>query len=210
MSPPAATGAPVAVSPVHVERTDHPATLRWVCHEPGLVRVAAMRATCGDGPLARLLEGSVLTEVQAHGGDLLVGVADADRWPAVASIVHDAVLAALDHAGHDAPHDDVPEALVAATPDPPTIDEVRAAVDRLAGPVAADHGGRIEVVDVDASSVRVRLDGACRGCARSSDTLSRLVATAVERVHPGAELVVEDGCGSAEPRTRLAWPRRRR
>jgi len=58
-----------------------------------------------------------------------------------------------------------------------TKDEVQVVLDKIRPALQAD-GGDVELVDVEEGVVKVRLQGACRGCPMSQLTL----ASGVERV----------------------------
>jgi nitrite reductase/ring-hydroxylating ferredoxin subunit/Fe-S cluster biogenesis protein NfuA len=64
------------------------------------------------------------------------------------------------------------------------LDEVR--------PYIESHGGGVELLGVDAGVVRVRLHGACVGCAGSAMTLRRGVEDALRRHYPGFRELVAD------------------
>ena len=49
-------------------------------------------------------------------------------------------------------------------------EKIRAKLENLRGMLQAD-GGDLEVVEIDGSTVRLRLKGACRGCPHAAMTL---------------------------------------
>lgn len=57
------------------------------------------------------------------------------------------------------------------------LDEVR--------PYVHSHGGAVDLIDVTAGLVRVRLSGACAGCTASSDTLRERIDAALRERVPG-------------------------
>ena len=60
-------------------------------------------------------------------------------------------------------------------------------------PYINSHGGEVELVSVDDGVVRVRMSGACRGCAASAMTLQRGIEEALRAGYPGfREVVAED------------------
>lgn len=174
----------------HVERTADPTVLRWVCHDPALADAPrGGRSLPAGSPLGALVAEGAVAEVAVADGDLLVRAADPADWPGLAPRVQ-AVVAELD-ADDLAAVADAPLVATEATGGPATVAEVQAIVDAAAGAVAAAHGGRIEVVAVEADRVQVRLDGACQGCAGAPDTLGRSVEVALHRSHPELALDVE-------------------
>ncbi len=52
-------------------------------------------------------------------------------------------------------------------------------------PYIESHGGHLELLSVEAGSVRVRLSGSCGDCPGSSGTLTRVVETALREGYPG-------------------------
>ncbi len=117
----------------------------------------------------------MIAEVAVVAGDVLVRIADPEVWPRLAPIVH-GVLSKLT-AAELVELMDVP---ILASPGPaPSVEQVQEIVDLVAGPIAAAHGGRLEVVGVNGSEVAVRMHGACRGCSGAPQTLGVTVAAAV-------------------------------
>jgi len=57
-------------------------------------------------------------------------------------------------------------------------------------PYIESHGGRLELLGVEAGSVRVRLSGSCGDCPGSSGTLTRVVETALREGFPGFRALV--------------------
>jgi Fe-S cluster biogenesis protein NfuA/nitrite reductase/ring-hydroxylating ferredoxin subunit len=76
-------------------------------------------------------------------------------------------------------------------------EQVESALDSVR-PYVESHGGALELLGVDDGVVRVRMRGACVGCAGSSITLRRGVEAALREGYPGfRELVAEEGNGAA-------------
>lgn len=70
---------------------------------------------------------------------------------------------------------------------------VEGALDRVR-PYVTSHGGEIELLDIDEADgiVRVRMSGACDGCAASAMTLRRGIETAIREDWPEVREVVAD------------------
>ncbi|CAA6805207.1 MAG: NifU family protein [uncultured Campylobacterales bacterium] len=72
-----------------------------------------------------------------------------------------------------------------------TLDKLR--------PVLIKDGGNIELVDIKAPKIMVRLQGACVGCSSSSVTLKKLIEKQLKiDIHPECEIVdvtKTAGCG---------------
>jgi hypothetical protein len=80
----------------HVERTDDPAVLRWVCHRDDLTASPdGPRVPPAASPLGELVADGRLAGVSLAGGDLLVRVAAAAEWPELVAEVHERVVAEL-------------------------------------------------------------------------------------------------------------------
>ena len=59
-------------------------------------------------------------------------------------------------------------------------------------PYINSHGGEVELVSVDDGVVRVRMSGACQGCAASAMTLRRGIEEALRAGYPGFREVVAE------------------
>jgi len=59
-------------------------------------------------------------------------------------------------------------------------------------PYIESHGGHLELLGVEAGSVRVRLSGSCGDCPGSSGTLTRVVETALREGFPGFHALVAE------------------
>ena len=173
---------------VHVERTDDPAVLRWVCSEPSLASVApGRRRAPSDGALGRV------TEISVADGAVTARLDDAAAWSAIAPDVNAAMIEALRHrAGwlFDSPAlgDVIPSQSALSAP---TVAALQRVVDASAGAVAGSHGGGVVVRSVEGGTVTVELTGACHGCRLSHDTMRRLVEPAVHRAFPELLIVVD-------------------
>lgn len=68
---------------------------------------------------------------------------------------------------------------------------IEAALDEVR-PYLRSHGGDVELLGVDGDYARVRLQGSCRGCASSADTLRQRVESAVKQAAPELLGIVTD------------------
>jgi hypothetical protein len=88
--------AAVLATATHVERTDDPAVLRWVCHRDDLAASPdGPRVAPAGSPLGELVADGHLAGVSLAGGDLLVRVAAGVEWPELVAEVHERVAAEL-------------------------------------------------------------------------------------------------------------------
>lgn len=67
------------------------------------------------------------------------------------------------------------------------VDQVAAAEEALdeVRPYVHSHGGAVELIEVTAGMVRLRLTGACAGCTASSQTLRERIDTVLRERVPG-------------------------
>jgi len=162
VTPPSDEPAEITVVAVHPERTPDAATLRW--HVPG-TPLPRTDERHGGGALAQLVESGVLVGAVVGTDDITTTLADRRSWVSEGSTVRAAVQEAV--AG-----------LRARPPLPPAerdaaLRELAGLVVAGAGPYAASHGGRIELVSVQDDVVSVKLGGACHGCPAQSFTVHR-------------------------------------
>ncbi len=151
----------------HVERTDDPDVMRWVCTAPAIGSDGSRVAP--SGPLASL---GLLVE----GGSLHV------RGPADWAVVDGEVRAAL--------AEQAVWLCVGGAAAGPSLAAVQRLVADAVRSLNESHGGGIEVVGIEDDTVQVRLTGACHGCRFTDETLRRLAAPAVQRRYPGLSLSV--------------------
>lgn len=169
-------------SVVHIERTPDPAVLRWVVHEPALGSPVARRAEPPVGSvLGALLAEGRLVEVVVAAGAVEVSAADADDWAALVGMVNDELVAEL---GRRVEWLLSPASSAQIVDRAPSVAEVQKVVAAAAGPITAMHGGSIEVIAVDSTSVTLKMAGACHGCSFTGDTIGRTVAPALKRAFP--------------------------
>jgi hypothetical protein len=88
--------AAVLAVATHVERTDDPAVLRWVCHRDDLAASPdGPRVPPTASPLGELVTGGRVAGVSLAGGDLLVRAAAPAAWTEMVAEVHERVVAEL-------------------------------------------------------------------------------------------------------------------
>lgn len=160
--------APRAV-PVHPERTDEPDVLHWHLDRTLLDHPQVRR------PLDLLVDAGVLAAYELTADGVRTRLAPDQSWPARAGAVRSAVQdAARAHEEHlEGAQASERNAFVAEVAGQVLADAVR--------PVAAAHGGSIELLDVSDGVVGVRTTGACRGCPAAGMTLNGLLQREVRR-----------------------------
>ncbi len=63
-------------------------------------------------------------------------------------------------------------------------------------PYLESHGGNVELLAVEETSVRLRLEGSCSGCPSSAMTLKLAIEDAIHKAAPEIEEVIADEAGS--------------
>lgn len=88
------------------------------------------------------------------------------------------------------------------------VDAAEEALDAVR-PYIESHGGSVELLGVDAGTVRIRLEGACVGCAGSAITLKRGIEEALREHLPGfSEVIAEEARFADGPALPMADLRR--
>jgi Fe-S cluster biogenesis protein NfuA/nitrite reductase/ring-hydroxylating ferredoxin subunit len=59
-------------------------------------------------------------------------------------------------------------------------------------PYLESHGGNVELLEVDGSTVRLRMQGSCSGCPSSAMTLKLAIENAIQKVAPEIEEVIAE------------------
>ena len=152
----------------HIERTDDPTVMRWVCTAPSVGGNGARVAP--TGPLAEC-------ELWVDAGALHVRAGGAD-WAALDTAVREALALQAEWLCDGAPTG------------PPSLGTLQRVVGAATQSLTGLHGGSIEVVGVVGAAVQVRMAGACHGCRFTDETLRRLAQPALDRVCPGLVLTV--------------------
>lgn len=68
---------------------------------------------------------------------------------------------------------------------------IRRLFDRELNPRVASHGGRITLVDIEGSTMRITMGGGCQGCSSSQVTLRQGVEVMVRRVAPEITEIID-------------------
>jgi Fe-S cluster biogenesis protein NfuA len=161
-----------------VERTSDPSVLRWVCHDHAAVARPGLRRP----PVDSTLGGDRVALVWVSAGAVHVQFSTSPPEAVAVARANDEIAGALD--------DGSTWLLEAAGPEPhPDLADVQVTVDAAAAGVFAAHGGRLEVVAVEGTTLILHPQGACAGCGMSASTLDA-IAPAVRSAHPAIERVV--------------------
>lgn len=169
--------SPLLATATHIERTEDPAVMRWVCHRADLDAAADGRRVPPTGsPMGHLVEAGLLTGVELHGGDLLLRAPQPEDWSMLAARAHEAVLAEL---ASDATW------LTTAPP---------------GGPVPADNAQRPDTAQQPDATGRITADGSAEppgGPAAGCGSGSQVASAACAGCH------VRSACGTGSKGTSL-------
>lgn len=138
-----------------------------------------------------------VASVKISGETVSVTRETSDDWPSVTRPVARAIEAHL-ASGRPAVREGAPSNV-------PSEAEIRERVaeilERDINPAVASHGGYIELIDVKAASVFVRLGGGCQGCGMANVTLKQGVERTLREAIPELDEVLDttDHAGGANP-----------
>ncbi len=114
---------------------------------------------------------------------IVVSRQGSDPWPGILS----AVEAAIDGFDARAP----------AAPDEQTVNEgelwdrVWQVLDEQINPAISGHGGRIELLKVEGSTIHLVMGGGCQGCGLAAVTMSESVETAIREAIPEVGQIID-------------------
>jgi Fe/S biogenesis protein NfuA len=74
----------------------------------------------------------------------------------------------------------------------PVAQKIQKVIDEQLGPALAQHGGWIELVEVEGDCAHVQLGGGCQGCAGARATLKNGIESVITREVPEVKRVVDD------------------
>jgi Fe-S cluster biogenesis protein NfuA len=171
---------PVKVIAKPLDETRCTLLLSRPVHQPGVRRYSSLEEA-RDAPVAQAVLGVPwMAEVVIAGGELTVTKrGGSPPWSELAAQLRYAVRTAMEQG----------EALPAPVEGGPEGDD---AIYRVAheicrteiNPWVAQHGGKVELIDVQDGSVVLRMSGGCQGCGMARVTLRQGVETALRRAIP--------------------------
>ncbi|MDH5507356.1 MAG: NifU family protein [Anaerolineae bacterium] len=68
-------------------------------------------------------------------------------------------------------------------------ERIQALLDNISAYIEQYHGGSVDLVSFDGKTLKVRLGGACDGCALSTNTLQGWVGGTVKQFFPNIETI---------------------
>jgi Fe-S cluster biogenesis protein NfuA len=171
--------SPVKVIAKPVDDTRCTLLLSRPVREPGESRYA-FPADAGDPPVVQAVLGVPgIAEVAVAGDKLTVTRREASPpWSDLVAQLRFAVRTAMEQ----------PDPAPISAGDPEDDDAIFEVAERVCrteiNAWVAQHGGRVELVDVQDGSVVLRLSGGCQGCAMAPVTLSQGIEAALRRAIP--------------------------
>lgn len=142
---------------------------------------ATIESAAGEVTQALLAVPGV-TAVQVVGQVVTIGRDPAGPgWPALAEPVRYALMTALstEHPSGASPRAD------ASLDDDGLFEAAQRVLQVKINPGVAQHGGKVEIIDVQDGTVLLRMSGGCQGCGMASVTLRQGIEASLRRALPG-------------------------
>ena len=140
-------------------------------------------------PLAeKLISLSGVEKIQLIGHLLVVTQTAGREWTDLGNEV-ESILTSYLISGQALTPDDVQEKMMLIGRN--TREKVQYLVDTQINPGVAEHGGSVQVVDVNDGSVYLRLHGGCQGCGAADFTLKQGIETIVKRAVPEIQRIID-------------------
>ncbi len=159
--------------------------------KPG-TRTYRTEEEAADSPVARaVLSIPAICEVTVSGSELTVLQAGSLEWSQLEPQVRYAVEAGIAELTSSSSASSLPSAAAAAAA--PSEDDLYDFVldifDQQINPAVAQHGGKVELLDVQDGTVVVRMLGGCQGCGMANVTLRQGIEASLRRMVPGFQAV---------------------
>ncbi len=194
----AATPIRITAEPLDARRCKF--LLNRPVHAPG-ARTYASADDAADAPVAQaVLAVPGVCEVVASGNVLTVVQDGARPWSALEPLVHYAVETAV-VASTPGPSASSPAAAVSPSSDDAMFDRVSDIFDSQINPSVAQHGGKVELLDVQDGFVVLRMMGGCQGCGMANVTLRQGIEASLRRAIPSVKGIrdITDHAAGANP-----------
>lgn len=162
---------------------------RQVVSQPGVVQKYGSATEAAQSPVAQaVLAVPGICEVTLSSNVVTAKKAGDLPWSALEPQVRYAIDTALHQAAPGSPGPSAPSASDALDDD--TIyDTVSRLFDSQINPAVAQHGGRVDLIDVQEGVVVVRMMGGCQGCGMANVTLRQGIEAALRRTIPAVREV---------------------
>ena len=138
------------------------------------------------------IPGAEVGEVVVSGNVVTVAKGSPTPWQVVGKAVGQAIRTAL-ASGQPAvaPKRAAPAALPGGLDDDALYKRVADLFDNQVNPMVAQHGGRVELIDVQDAVVMLRMAGGCQGCGMADVTLRQGIEAMLQRHVPEVQGVVD-------------------
>jgi Fe-S cluster biogenesis protein NfuA len=151
----------------------------------------------GSPLLQALFEIDGVTQVMVSGSTLTIAKNNPQPWPAMGKQIG-AIIREQIRSGRQLIDPNVQKKL-------PSEEKIRQQIEELfeqeINPQIASHGGKVELVDVEGTTVYLRLGGGCQGCASANVTLKNGIEKAIRAIIPEVTNIVDatDHASGANP-----------
>ncbi len=173
-----ATSVSITAEPIDERRRNF--ILDRAVHTNG-VRKYSSAEEAGDAPLAQAVLGVPdVCEVVLSGNVLTVVQNGNQSWGALEPQIRYAIEAAT-HAENDVGF----SGRVEADDEEAMYQYISDVFDEQINPAVAQHGGKVELIDVQEGVVVLRMLGGCQGCGMANVTLRQGIEAALKRMIPG-------------------------
>lgn len=140
-------------------------------------------------PLAeKLISNAAVAKIQLIGHLLVVTKNAAAQWIELGKEI-EAVLTAYLISGEALTPENVHDQMMLIGRS--TEEKIRYLIDTHVNPGVAEHGGSVQVVDVNESNVYLRLHGGCQGCGAADFTLRQGIESIIKRAVPEIERIID-------------------
>ncbi|UCD25309.1 MAG: NifU family protein [Gemmatimonadota bacterium] len=173
---------PIEVTAEPVDQDRCKFILSRAVHEPGVKKYTSVE-DAAESPVAEaVMEVSGISEVVVSGNVITAAKSDPDMpWSVLEPQIRYAVNAGAERLEASA------ASVGGAMDDDAIYDAVAEIFETQINPAVAQHGGRIDLIDVQDATIIVRLMGGCQGCGMANVTLRQGVEAAVKRLVPAVK-----------------------
>ncbi len=178
-----------------------PNVCRFSVNQPiyasGAVKCKSAQDAAGSPLLEELFKIDGITEVVVLGNSLTVAKQNDEQWPVIGKQIGKAIRETL---ASDTPAID-PDLNQKTTSEETIREKVQELFDAEINPAIASHGGHVQLVDVQGTSVHLIMGGGCQGCASAQMTLRQGIERAIREHVPEVSEVVDatDHAAGANP-----------
>jgi Fe-S cluster biogenesis protein NfuA len=178
-----------------------PNVCRFSVNQPiyasGAVKCKSADDANGSPLLEQLFAIDGITEVVVLGNSLTIAKSSEEEWPVIGKQIGKAIRSTL--AADEPPID--PDLNKKSTSEEGIREKVQELFDSQINPAIASHGGHVQLVDVQGTSIHLIMGGGCQGCASAQMTLRQGIERAIREHIPEVSEVVDvtDHAAGANP-----------